>query len=130
MSRTPLSCLLAAALLCAAPLQARQNEGLARAILQQVDLPGDKLVSVLAQVSIAPNGVVGRHTHPGLEMMYVAEGSVEMNIEGQPPKTVKAGESSAIPAGTVHSGKAGAMGAKLVITYIVDKDKPLASPAR
>jgi quercetin dioxygenase-like cupin family protein len=48
---------------------------------------------------------------------------------GQPPKTYKAGESFEIPQGTVHGGRSGPNGTKLVGTYIVEKGKPLASPA-
>ena len=45
--------------------------------------------------------------------------------------TVKAGESFFVPPGVVHDGKneSGAM-AKVLATYVVEKGKPLASPAQ
>ncbi len=60
----------------------------------------------------------------------MSEGEVELLVDGQPPKVVKAGESFVIPAGTVHDAhNAGSMPVKLIGVYVVEKGKPLASPA-
>jgi quercetin dioxygenase-like cupin family protein len=59
----------------------------------------------------------------------VLEGDLVLNVEGVGPKTYKAGDSFYIPAGVVHGGKGGPNGAKIVATYIVEKGKPLATPA-
>jgi hypothetical protein len=50
-------------------------------------------------------------------------------IDGQPEKTVKVGESYQVPSGTIHDARSGPQGAKVIATYVVEKGKPLASPA-
>jgi len=85
---------------------------------------------VVARVEVAAGARAGRHTHPGDEISYVMEGEVQLLIDGQPPKTVKAGESFVVPAGTVHDAhNSSAAPVKLVGVYVVEKGKPLASPA-
>jgi quercetin dioxygenase-like cupin family protein len=68
----------------------------------------------------------GRHWHPGEELVYVAQGTFEYSIDGQPPRTVNAGESLLIPAGAIHSARnVGSGNAGEVSTYVVEKGKPL-----
>ena len=55
---------------------------------------------------------------------------VPLLIDGQPPKPIKAGESYQIPAGAIHDGESGPKGAKVIATYVVEKGKPLATPAK
>jgi len=50
----------------------------------------------------------GRHTHPGLEIGYVLEGEVDLLVDGQPARHLKAGDSWQIPAGTPHDAKVSA----------------------
>jgi quercetin dioxygenase-like cupin family protein len=71
------------------------------------------------------------HTHPGEEIAYVLEGSLEYQFDGKPPVTLKAGEALFIPAGTVHSAKnVGSGNAAELATYIVEKGKPLVTLAK
>jgi quercetin dioxygenase-like cupin family protein len=67
-----------------------------------------------------------KHSHPGEEIIYVLEGSLEYEVEGKPPVTLKAGDVLFIPAGTVHSARnvGSGLGSELA-TYIVEKGKPL-----
>jgi quercetin dioxygenase-like cupin family protein len=66
------------------------------------------------------------HTHPGEEVAYVLEGTVEYQFEGKPPVTLKAGEALFIPAGTPHAARnIGSDKAAELATYLVEKDKPL-----
>ena len=67
-----------------------------------------------------------KHSHPGEEIVYVLEGSLEYEVEGKPPVTLKAGDVLFVPAGAVHSAKnvGSGNGAELA-TYIVEKGKPL-----
>ena len=68
----------------------------------------------------------GNHTHPGEEIIYVLEGSLEYQIEGEPPVTLKAGDVLFIPAGTIHSARnVGSGTGSELATYIVEKGKPL-----
>jgi quercetin dioxygenase-like cupin family protein len=84
----------------------------------------------VARVELAPGGVAGWHTHPGDEISYVAEGTTTLMIAGQPPRKVAAGEGFVVSAGTVHNAKnEGTTAVKLVGVYVVEKGKPLASPA-
>jgi quercetin dioxygenase-like cupin family protein len=50
-------------------------------------------------------------------------------VQGQPARQVKAGEGFQVPAEVPHGGRNGDKPVKLVVTYVVEKDKPLASPA-
>jgi quercetin dioxygenase-like cupin family protein len=59
----------------------------------------------------------------------VMEGELTLVIDGQPPKVLKAGESYQIPAGVIHDAKAADKPFKVLAIYIVDKTKPLATPA-
>jgi quercetin dioxygenase-like cupin family protein len=84
--------------------------------------------AVQARAEFDPGGAIGRHTHPGEELSIVLEGELVLKVDGQPPRTVKAGESFFIPAGVVHAGENTGKGKAVVFaTYIVEKDKPVAT---
>jgi quercetin dioxygenase-like cupin family protein len=58
------------------------------------------------------------------------EGASTLEIDGEAPRTLKAGDSCTIAAGKVHDAKAnGDKPAKVLATYVVEKGKPLATPA-
>ena len=119
---------LALALLFATTLSAQQP-GFKRTVIQKQDLSvaGREVVQAVAEIPAGMNA--GRHTHPGEEIGYVLEGTLTLMVEGKPPLTVKQGESFFVPAGTIHDGKAeGAV--KVLATYVVEKGKPLATPAQ
>ena len=98
--------------------------------LQKIDVPPGEREAVVGIAEIAPNtDVARRHTHPGPEVDYVLEGEITVAIAGQPERTFKAGDSFTVPAETPHAARSGANGAKVIATYIVEKGKPLASPA-
>jgi quercetin dioxygenase-like cupin family protein len=108
-----------------------QQAGVSRTDLQQNDLsiPGREVLQV--RVGFEPGVAFGRHSHPGEEIVYVLEGVLEYEIDGQPPVTLKAGGVLFIPAGTIHAAKnvGSGNGAELA-TYIVEKGKPLVVMAR
>jgi quercetin dioxygenase-like cupin family protein len=107
-----------------------QNPGLTRTIVTKADVSVPGREAVIARVEIAPGGVAGWHTHPGDEISYLQEGEAELMVAGQPNRIVKAGEGFVIPAGVVHNAKnSSTMTTKLVGVYVVEKGKPLASPA-
>jgi quercetin dioxygenase-like cupin family protein len=69
---------------------------------------------------------VVKHTHPGEEIIYILEGSLEYQIEGQPPKTFNAGDALTVPAGAVHAVRnVGSGNAAELATYVVEKGKPI-----
>lgn len=120
-------------LLCGAVAAAAllaQNPGLQRTIVQRADLSVPGREAVIARVEIAPGAAAGRHTHPGEEVTYVMEGEAEILVDGRPPRTVKAGDGFVIPAGAKHDARnTGTVPCKLAGVYIVEKGKPLATPA-
>jgi quercetin dioxygenase-like cupin family protein len=101
-----------------------------RKILSQTDGPVPGYVTLLVEAIIEAGTPVGRHTHPGIESAYFLEGGFELPVQGQETRMMKAGDAVQIPAETAHGGgKAGDARTKVLITYVVQKDKPLASPA-
>jgi quercetin dioxygenase-like cupin family protein len=107
-----------------------QQTGFKRTVLQQVDLsvPGREAVTAVAELQ--PGAAAGRHTHPGEEIGYVIEGSVLVERDGMPPLTAKAGEAFSIPAGKIHNAtNKGTTAARILATYIIEKGKPVATPA-
>lgn len=113
----------------AAGLAIAQAPAIKRTILQRADIADTGREVVLGMAEIAAGGSTGRHTHFGVETGYVIEGSSVMEVEGEPPKMLKAGDSYMIPAGKVHDAKAHGGGVKVLATYVVEKGKPLATPA-
>src|SRR5580658_6201335 len=103
-----------------------QQTGITRTELQRHDLsiPGREVVQVRVDF---PSGVaIPKHRHPGEEVAYVLEGTLEYQLEGQPPVTLKAGEVLFVPSGTVHTAKnVGSGNSTVFSTYIVEKGKPL-----
>ena len=84
----------------------------------------------MAVAELQPGGASGRHTHPGEEVAYVLMGPVTIEFDGKGAKTLQTGEAFLIPAGTVHNAKNMGTGvAKVVATYVVEKGKPVATPA-
>jgi quercetin dioxygenase-like cupin family protein len=106
-----------------------QTAGVKRTVIQKFDVPAGDRETVVAVIELPPNADVARHTHPGPEVDYVLEGEVNMVVGSDPAKTFKPGDSFVIPQGVPHGGKSGPNGTKLVGTYVVEKGKPLASPA-
>lgn len=115
----------------AAPAQAQGSAapgGVVRKMLSTIDYPGDGKVSILMTLEAPEGTVIARHTHPGIESSVVTEGELELEVQGQAPRRVVAGEGFQVPPGIPHGGKV-LKNARLAITYVVEKDKPLASPA-
>ncbi len=109
-----------------------QQAGIKRTILQKAELADVATKeAVLGLAEIAPGAAAGRHTHFGYEMGYVVEGTAVLEVEGEAPLALKAGDSYTIPAGKNHDAK-NTSGApvKVLAVYIVDRGKPLATAAQ
>jgi quercetin dioxygenase-like cupin family protein len=106
-----------------------QAPGFTRKILQKIEYPGDKYVCVMVEVEIEPNGIIARHTHPGVESSYIISGSSTLSVKGQPDRVVNAGDGFQIPPEVPHSVRNGPDKTRVIANYTVEKDKPLASPA-
>ena len=104
--------------------------GVTRKILSKTDGLAPGYETLLVEATIEAGVAVGRHTHPGVESAYVLEGGFELPVQGQPTRVIKAGDGFQIPPETPHAGgKAGESKSRILITYVVEKGKPLASPA-
>jgi quercetin dioxygenase-like cupin family protein len=103
--------------------------GIKRTILRQTDGPMPGYVTLMVDVEIDAAAMVARHTHPGIESSYVTAGSGELLVDGQPSRQVQAGDAFQLPVAVPHSFRNGDKSTRLVATFIVEKGKPLASPA-
>jgi quercetin dioxygenase-like cupin family protein len=107
-----------------------QLSGTRRIDLQRHDLSAPGREVIQAWVEIDPGVASARHSHPGEEIIYVLEGSLEYRVEGKPPLTLKPGDVLFIPAGTIHAAKnVGSGPAAELATYVVEKGKPLVMAA-
>ena len=102
-----------------------QWRGLVRTEIQHAEFSvlGREVVAI--RVEIGSEAPVVRHKHPGEEIVYVLDGTIEYLIDGQEPITVQAGEGLTVPAETVHAAISTGTGrAYELATYVVEKDKP------
>ena len=127
---------MAAAMLIAGSgwaLQGAQAQalGIQRTDLVQNDIgvPGREVVQV--RVDIEPGVEAPNHSHPGEEVAYVLDGTLEYRLEGKPPVTLRACEALFIPAGVAHVAKNVGNGtASELATYVVKKGSPLVKLAQ
>lgn len=119
---------LAAALIVVSgsPLSAQvRPAGTTRTDLQRFDLsiPGREVLQ--ARVDFAPGSSFPRHSHPGEEIIYVIQGTIEYEVDGK-WVTVKAGDVLFVPDGVVHAARnVGTEPAAELATYVLEKGKPL-----
>jgi quercetin dioxygenase-like cupin family protein len=107
----------------------QSTPGITRTIRQQTEFPGDRYVTILAVAEVAAGATVAWHTHPGVETGYVLEGEGTLLARGQPDRRVKAADTFQLAPETPHSLRNGDRPTRIASTYVVEKDKPLASPA-
>ena len=132
MNKTRITAALMLTLACGvAPQVVLAQAGIKRTDLQRNDLsvPGREVVQV--RVDIAPGVMFPRHSHPGEEIVYMIEGSLEYRLDGRPPITLNAGDVLFIPAGAIHAVKnLGTSNGAELATYLVEKGKPLLALAQ
>jgi quercetin dioxygenase-like cupin family protein len=108
-----------------------QQAGIKRTDLQRHDLSAPGREAIQVRVDIGPGELAPRHKHPGEEIIYVLEGTLEYAVEGKPPVTLKAGDVLFIPYGTFHSAKnVGTVNAAELATYVAEKGQPLVELAK
>ncbi|WP_395675455.1 cupin domain-containing protein [Inquilinus sp.] len=106
-----------------------QSSGVHRTDLQRHDLSAPGWEALQVRVDIDPGVTAPNHRHPGEEIIYVLEGALQYQLEGQAPVTLKAGDVLFVPAGVPHSAKnVGTVNGSELATYIVEKGKPLVEP--
>ena len=90
----------------------------------------DREASML-QIEFSPGSTTGKHIHPGDEFATVLEGELQLNVEGQPPRIVKAGDSYHNSQGVVHETKnLGSVPARTLAVFVVEKGKPVTQPIK
>lgn len=113
------------------PLQAFADEPLQRTDLIRSDLNVAAHEVVQVRVDFLPGVLAPRHSHPGEEIAYVIEGTLEYKLDGREPVTLSAGQSLFIPKGVVHSAEnVGPGKASELATYIVRKGQALVVPSK
>jgi quercetin dioxygenase-like cupin family protein len=105
--------------------------GAKRTVLEQKDLSVPGYEGVLVRTELVPGAHEPLHTHPGDYFAYVLEGTVTLTLEGHEALKKKAGEVFFVPAGVVHgASNDGTTPVKLLVTFIVEKGKPLTTPVK
>jgi len=104
------------------------QQGINRTPLGTMDFPpGYQTVMGFAEIAAGKCG--GRHTHPGIETSYILEGEGVSKVDGRPDRQVKAGDAIQIPANVPHDGCATSRAVKVLTVHVIEKGKPLGSPA-
>ncbi|MCM2326284.1 MAG: cupin domain-containing protein [Lysobacter sp.] len=107
-----------------------QSPGIQRQVLQRAAGPDGGHEVLLVRIEIAPGAAAGRHSHPGVETGYLLEGEAVMEVDGEAPRRLGPGDTYLIPAGRIHDARAvGARPVTVIATFVVERGKPLATPA-
>src|SRR5262245_38637478 len=107
-----------------------QEPTVQRKVLLTQDLPIPGYQIVMAAVEIPAGGREGRHTHPGALVAHIQEGTLMLDYERTRTATYNAGDTRFIEAGKIHEGiNKGGSPVKIIATFVVEKGKPLTSPA-
>lgn len=98
--------------------------GVKRTVLSTTDGPATGYETMIALLEFAPNAVVLRHTHFGMESAYLLEGGFTVQVQGQADRVMKPGETYQVPALLPHGGVAGAQPVKILANFTLEKGKP------
>ena len=114
-----------AAAVCAVTLSAQ----IKRTVLQQVDtsIPGREVIT--ARADFPAGGATGLHTHPGDEISFVAEGAVELVMDGS-SKIYRKGEAFNVIGGKQHDARAVEGPAVVIANYVIEKGKAATTPVK
>ncbi|MGI8744225.1 MAG: cupin domain-containing protein [Bryobacteraceae bacterium] len=116
----------AAAILATIVVRGAQQPSAKWIELQRHDLTDIGREGVEMSIEIPPGVTTARHSHAGDDFGYVIEGTIVLQVDGNPPLTVKAGETFFTPRGRIHNARnIGKTTARAVDTYIIDQGKPV-----
>ena len=103
---------------------------LSRREISRTDIAGTDKEMVLVEVDIPSGATSPRHTHPGEEAFYVVQGST-IQYPGKPAEERAAGTGGINKREVPHAGYkvVGSRTLRQVSVYVVDKGKPLSTPA-
>jgi quercetin dioxygenase-like cupin family protein len=107
-------------------LKAQPAPSVKRTVLLKQDMTIAGKEAVMALVELPPGAKEGRHTHPAEVYGYVLEGTITLEVEGQPAKDFKAGDVFTIAPGKIHEGSnKGSTPARVSAVFVAEKGKPL-----
>ncbi len=112
-------------------LKAQQAPSVKRNIVlrQDMTIPGRE--AVMALVELPAGSAEVRHTHAAEVYGFVQEGTLTLEVEGQPTRSLKPGDVFYIAPGKIHQGfNNGSATAKLSVVFIAEKGKPLTTPVQ
>ena len=124
--------IFAGALLISAGATA-QDAPIKRTELLRTDLTGIAGREVVIYIAdVAPGAAGGKHTHAGDEFVYILEGVLVVDRDGNEPLRLKQGETAHLTPDVVHAARNGSDSepAKVLVSLVVDKGKPLAQPVK
>ena len=102
-----------------------------RTVLLRHDTPAPGFEAVLVRVEIPVGGREGRHTHPGLLIIHVEEGTLSLDYEGKPTTDYKPGDSVVVETDKIHEGiNKGSTPIKVIATFVIPKGATLTAPAK
>jgi quercetin dioxygenase-like cupin family protein len=109
-----------------------QTQGVKRTVLQRADVVGPEAKEcVFGMADIEPGQSVGKHIHHGFEVGFVAQGELDLMVEGEEVRHLKAGDSYRVEVRRPHDARnVGSTPVRVVASWVVEKGKPLAEPVK
>jgi len=91
-------------------------------------IEGKEVVVFLAD--LPPGAVAGRHSHPGDEAIYMLQGALVFEPDGEQAFELKAGQITFNPAKHIHKARNASSSepAKVLNCMLAEKGQPLATP--
>jgi len=106
-----------------------QTPTVQRKVLLQQDYAVSGNQVLLVEATLPVGGREGKHTHPGTMVGYLLEGTMDLEVEGKPTQSLKAGDAVMVESGKLHEGiNRGRVPTKALVTFVVEKGKPLSTP--
>jgi quercetin dioxygenase-like cupin family protein len=101
-----------------------------RTVLLRHDTPAPGFEAVLVRVDLPVGSREGRHTHPGLLLIHVEEGTLTLEYEGK-STDYKPGDSAVVEPGKVHEGiNKGSIPIKAIATFVIPKGETLTTQVK
>src|SRR5215468_1950347 len=83
------------------------------------------------RVEISPGTSAGKHRHPVDTFVYVLDGTLTLEQEGEKPRTLNAGEVvQEVPAGVYNAKNAGTSPVRLLVVSLGEKDQAFSVPVK
>jgi quercetin dioxygenase-like cupin family protein len=91
---------------------------------QPIQFPPSRNQFMGVVIELAPGGEVGRHLHPVPNFVFMLEGELTIETEGNAPRTYSAGQSFAESINTWHNGiNRGTVPSKFIVVFASEEGK-------